>query len=107
MKLIAILVLTVGAFSAFALSSDEGGTDFSRQRRQGPSAKVAIKRDTRLYLSRINRGSGIDPIEVAKSTRDIHSIFDIIDHGNQVFSFKASNGKYISLPHLSKWRQWY
>ncbi len=76
MKLVAIiLVLTVGAFSAFALSSDEGGTDFSRQRRQGPSAKVAIKGDTGLYLSRINSGSGIDPIEVAKSTRDIYTLY--------------------------------
>lgn len=62
------------------------------------SVKTIILRHekTGLLLCRINRGPGIDPIEVHKSVPDRTCEFDVIETSEGVYSFKADNGKYLS-----------
>ena len=95
MKSVAIFILLVGSFSAHALNEDADIID--RLRRQAnPGAPIAIRGDTGLYLSRINRGAGIDPIEVAKPDfSDLPSRFCLRQEGD-TFTIQADNGKYLS-----------
>ncbi len=94
MKLVAIFALLVAVISAHALNEDADVLSRLREQAQGPGALIAIRGDTGLYLSRINRGS-IDPIEVAKSDfSDSPSQFCLRQDGD-TFTIQADNGKFL------------
>ena len=58
--------------------------------------KIVLQGDTGLYLSRINRGYGWDPIEVEKVHPDVYCQFEVIKNADGTYSFLADNGKYLS-----------
>ena len=55
---------------------------------------IALKADTGKYLSRINRGTDLDPIEAAKDRIDAYSKF---------FVTQQPNGKFVFKPGASNW----
>jgi len=79
--------MTIGLVAVLAATPTNGGS---------MDIKIVLKGDTRLYLSRIDRGKGINPIEVAKKLPDIHGEFEVFPNENYTYSFKADNDKYRS-----------
>ena len=57
---------------------------------------VTLQADTGKYLSRINRGSGLDAIEAAKSVPDVFCQFMVTPVGNGQVTLQADTGKYLS-----------
>ena len=57
---------------------------------------ITLQGDTGLYLSRINRGHGRDPIEVAKIKPDVHCLFKVFKNNDGTYSFLADNHKFLS-----------
>ena len=82
MKLIAFLALIVGAISA------ANGGALTVQ-------KIVLQGDTGLYLSRFTR-NGVNRIEVVKDTPDKYCVFDVKEHSDGTYSFRADSGKYLS-----------
>jgi len=83
-----ILFLTIGLVTVLAATPTNGGS---------VGAKVLFQGDTELYLCRINRGSGLNPIEVAKESPDVDCEFELFYNDDETYSFKADNGMFISL----------
>ena len=58
--------------------------------------QLLLKADNGKYLSRINRGSGYDPIETNKATPDVHCYFAVHSQPDSTLLLQADNGKYLS-----------
>jgi cytolysin (calcineurin-like family phosphatase) len=58
--------------------------------------RIALRGDNGKFLSRINRGAGIDPIEAAKTDLDVFSAFSVVDLGRGKIALRADNGKFLS-----------
>ena len=58
--------------------------------------QLLLKADNGKYLSRINRGSGYDPIEPYKSTPDVYCKFKVHNQPDGTVLLQADNGKYLS-----------
>ena len=83
-KLAVIVVVTVMVIAA---SPANGGS---------LDIKIVLQGDTGLYLSRINRGSEVNPIEVAKSQPDIYCQLEVIKNADGTYSFLADNNRFVS-----------
>ena len=58
--------------------------------------QLLLEADNRKYLSRINRGSGYDPIEASKVTPDVFCCFTVHSQPDSTALLQEDNGKYLS-----------
>ena len=88
--------LSAGAFQG-SLSVKRGALSTGAFRGSLSVKRVVLQHDkTGLLLCRTNRGPGVDPIEVHKSTPDGTCEFDVTENSEGTYSLRADNGRYLS-----------
>ena len=61
-----------------------------------PDSTLLLQADNGKYLSRINRGPGINPIEASKLKPGVFCRFKVYNQLDGSVVFQADNGKYLS-----------